>query len=147
LKCLLAASKIDASNPIVHEQIIRFKLAIDAASSSLKPQTAEVIKSEFTLLPGSTSLPDYNSSFLSKNKISPRHVYAGLRVKHLLPSHDQSKNETEIFSTLDSTSIRLEEATEGLDLLKSWKSSKVDDYKTKAAAKWPEATIFQSSKN
>lgn len=145
LKCLLAAAKLEPAHPIVHEQTIRFKLAIDSASSSLKPQTIEVIKTEFTLLPPSTSLSDYNSSFLSEHKDSPRHVYATLRVKHLLPTKEESKNEQEVLATLNYSTITLEEAGEGLNLLTVWKSSQIEAFKSKASSKWPEATVFQAS--
>lgn len=145
LKCLLASSKIDRSHYTVHEQIVRYKLAIDSASSSLKSQTADVIKAEFTLLPSSTTLSDYNSSFLLEHKDSPRHIYATLRVKQLLPSKDQSKNEQDVLATLDLAEITLEEGGEGLDLLISWKSNQTEAFKAKATLKWPQATVFQTS--
>jgi hypothetical protein len=141
----LAAAKINTDHPTVHEHTIRFKLAVDSASSSLKPQTAEVIKSEFNLLAASGSLTAVNSSFLSKYQDSPRHIFAALRVNQLLPSKNESKDQQAVLNTLDLSSITLEDASEGLDLLQSWKSSQVDTFRSKATSRWPEATIFQSS--
>ncbi len=124
---------------------MRFKQAIDAASASIPEKTAEVIKAEFNLFPESTTLSDFNEKFLSKNKDSVRHIFAGLRVRQMLPSHDKSKSEPEILACL-SPSVKLSEAIEGLELLSSWKSS-AESYVAKANSLWPEAAIFKTEKN
>lgn len=46
LKCLLAASKIDASDATLKEQIARFKKAIEEKSASIPAKTLEAIKEE-----------------------------------------------------------------------------------------------------
>lgn len=144
LRCLLAASKLDPEHPMVHEHTIRFKLATDAASASLSPKTAEVIKTEFTLLPDSTDLAKFNAKYLSKHEDSARHILAVERVRKLLPNYDQQKSEADIHAILALPSTTLSEATDGLDVLCSWNSS-TESYRLKAQSKWPEATIFAKS--
>lgn len=125
---------------------MRFKLAIDAASVSIPEKAAEVIKAEFTLFPPATTPSDFNEDFLSKHSDSARHIFAGLRVRQLLPSHDKSKSESEILASLDLSNIKLVEAIEGLELLSSWKSS-TESYVSKANSLWPEATVFKAKKD
>lgn len=144
LRCLLAASKLDPEHPMVHEHMVRFKLAMDAASTSLSPKTAEVIKAEFTLLPESTDLANFNAEFLSKHKDSARHILAVERVRKLLPNHDQKKSEADVLAILALPGITLSEATDGLDVLSSWNSN-TESYRSKAHSKWPEATIFEKN--
>ena len=134
---------MNASNPTVHEDIARFKIAVDKASSSLRSQTAEIIQSEFTLFPASSSLSDYNASFLSEHKNSPRHIFASLRVKHLISS--DNRDDVDAVAALDLPHISLTEAIEGYELLLSHNSSQAGEYKSKAASRWPEATRFESS--
>jgi N-alpha-acetyltransferase 15/16, NatA auxiliary subunit len=144
LRCLLAASKLELNHPTVHEQIIRFKLAVDSVLSSLPAKTAEVIKAEFTLLPESKTVSDINDDFLSKNDKSIRHIYSFHRVRRLLPSFDQSKSEAEILSALDHLDMTLDEVSEGLELLSSWKAN-TEAYRSKAHSQWPKATVFEES--
>lgn len=125
---------------------MRFKLAIDDAAASIPEKAAEVIKVEFNLFPPSTTPLDLNEDFLSKNSDSARHIFAGLRVRQLLPSHDKSKSESEILATLNLPTIKLAEAVEGLELLSSWKSS-TESYVSKANSLWPEATVFKAKKD
>jgi peptide alpha-N-acetyltransferase len=128
----------------VHEYIVRFKQAIDA-SSALNPKTAEVIKSEFTLFPDSTTLSQFNSDFLLKHKDSARHIITSVRVRHSLHSSDISEDEADLLIALNLPGTTLEEAIEGLELLSSLKSSKPETYRSNAKSKWPEATAFQDS--
>lgn len=140
LRCLLAASRLDSEHPTVHEHIVRFKQAI-SASSSLKPKIAEVIMLEFTLFPDSTTLSQFNDDFLLKHKDSASHIIAGARVQHSLRPGDQTEN-TDLQNILNLPTTTLEQAIEGLELLSSWKSPKVETYRLYAKSKWPEATAF-----
>ncbi|KAG9232917.1 NMDA receptor-regulated protein 1-domain-containing protein [Amylocarpus encephaloides] len=112
LKCLLAASALDSHNSKVHQQIVSFKLALDRDSESLAPKTAEVIKSEFKLLPA------------------------------LLSPKDSPSIEKDIASVLQLPTITFGAAQEALELLNSWKSGEVVTFKTSAEKKWPKAKIF-----
>jgi N-alpha-acetyltransferase 15/16, NatA auxiliary subunit len=103
-----------------------------------------VIKSEFTLLPDSITLLQYNNDFLSKHQDSARHIIASVRVQHLLQPSNQNEDETDLINVLSRPSTTLEEAIEGLELLSSWKSSKIETYRLQATSKWPEATAFKS---
>ena len=125
---------------------MRFKLAIDAAAASIPEKPAEVIKTEFTLFPELITPLAFNEEFLSKQNDSARHIFAALRVRQLLPSHEESKSESEILRSLGLPSITLTEAIEGLELLSSWKSS-TESYVSKANSLWPEATVFKEEKS
>lgn len=143
LRCLLDASKIDASHPQVHELSIRFKLAFEAASSSLSPKVAEAIKAEFNILPESVDLRQYNKTYLSEHKDSPLHVHAALRATKYLGNLDEQKAEQAVLETLESPRITLEEALEGLELLTAL-GCKTASYREEAHSKWPEATTFEA---
>lgn len=67
-------------------------------------------------------------------------------MRYILDNSSKSENEKDLLKTLDLSTISLEEAEAGLDLLDEWKSEQKtkDEYKTKAASRWKEATIFKS---
>ncbi|KAI9696541.1 MAG: hypothetical protein M1836_005560 [Candelina mexicana] len=144
LKCLLAASKIDADDPNVHENTVRFRLEIDEASSSLPPKVIETINSSHPNLPTKADLTQFNKAFLSNHPDSALHIYSYLRVRRLQLPLSQPRNEEEVLATLDLEEITLDEAKEGLNLLKDWRSGNAEGYMKRAATKWPEATHFKS---
>lgn len=129
----------------MHEQLIRFKQAIDQDGETLTPQTAEVIKSEFTLLPASANLSQYNDEYLSKHKECARRTLSALRVRQLLSPDSAASCKKDAADVIKLPSITMEEAQEALDLLRSWKSSDIDSFRAQAASKWPKATVFTSS--
>ena len=140
----MAATALDSEHPKVHEQIVRFKLAIDEDGNTLPSQSAEVIKSEFTLLPSSVNLSHFNEEYLSKRKDSAKHTLSALRVRKLLSPASASDVEKSVAELIETPSITFEEAKEGLALLESWKSGEIESYRSSAAAKWPKALVFAS---
>jgi peptide alpha-N-acetyltransferase len=114
LKCLLAAAALDKEHPKVHEQIIRFKLAIDKDMEAVPPKSAEIIKSEFTLLPASTPLTQVNGEYLAKHKDSARSTLFALRVRKLLSPDSASSVEKDVVAVIKLPSITVEEAEEAL---------------------------------
>lgn len=117
---------------------------MDTLSEPLPPPVAKVIDSTFTLIPTSTSLSDYNDSFLSKHSKSAPHVQAGLKVRQLLDSSSLPQNEKELLATLDFDTIELQDVKNGLSLLGEWKSGSEarEAYINAARKRWPEATVF-----
>ena len=142
LKCLLAAWTLNKEHSKVHEQLIRFKQAIDQDSETLAPQAAEIIKSEFTLLPASKSLLQYNEDYLSRNKDCARRTLSALKVRKLLSPQSAVSCKKDAVDVIKLPSITIEEAKEALELLRSWNSSDIDSIRSQAAAKWPRATAF-----
>lgn len=144
LKCLLAAAALDKDHSKVHEQIVRFKLAIDKDLEGVPAKSAEVIMSEFTLVPASVNLSQYNDEYLSKNKDCARRTLLALKIRKLLAPDSAGQCGKDMMGVLKLPSITSEEATEALELLGSWKSSEVENFRKAAAAKWPKATIFEA---
>ncbi|KAI9673109.1 MAG: hypothetical protein M1829_004423 [Trizodia sp. TS-e1964] len=143
LKCLLAASNIDPTAPKVHEQIIQFATALEHADK-LPPQVADIVSSKFTLISKDTSLAEFNDNYLEKHKSSAPRIHAVLNARGFInPSHTRSQYDEDMLNTLDLSGITMKEAQEGLGLLKLWKSKRVADYVSKAAAKWPQASAFR----
>jgi hypothetical protein len=146
LKCLLAAAALDKEHSKVHQQIVRFKLAIDSEfespESKISPKTKDAIKSEFNLLPPSVSLTQVNDDYLSKYKDCARRTLSALAVRKLLSADSASSCEKDAAAVLKVPNITVEEAQEALELLQSWKSGEVDAFKSGAAQKWPKATVF-----
>lgn len=145
LKCLLAALALDKEHPKVHEQIVRFNLAMDKDMEAVPPKSMEIIKSEFKLLPAATSLSQYNDEYLSKHKDSARSTLSALRVQKLLSPESASSCEKGVAAVIKLPSITMQEAREAFELLNSWQSSEAESFKSSAAAKWPKATVFSGS--
>jgi hypothetical protein len=145
LKCLLAASALDKDHSKVHEQVVRFKLAIDQDAEKLSPQAAEIIKSEFTLLPASASLAQYNDEYLARNKDCARRTLSALKARKLLSPDTAASLQNDAANVIKIPSITLEEAEEAFELLRSWNSSNIDSFRSQAATKWPKARAFQPS--
>ncbi|KAI0100575.1 tetratricopeptide [Nemania sp. FL0031] len=141
LRCLNAALAIDAANPIVHEQAVRFHQEINSKLASLPPKVAEVIKSEFTAIAASTDLKKYNAEFLAKHKDSAPHVVSAVKIQKLL-GEDQKTCEKALFGVLSLKSADWEPAAEALGLLLQWRSSEAEAFKTAAQETWPEVTMF-----
>ncbi|KAG9244925.1 tetratricopeptide [Calycina marina] len=141
LKCLIAASALDREHPKIHEQIVRFKLAIDEDSKTLPSQSQDAIKSEFTLLSGSDTTA-FNNAYLSKNKDNIKATISGFKVRRTLSPKSASEVEKSIVKLVNGDFITFDEAKEGLELLKSWKSGQAEAFKASAADKWPKALAF-----
>jgi hypothetical protein len=129
----------------VHEQIIRFKLALDKDIEGLPAKSAEVIKSEFTLLPPSVNLSQYNDEYLSRNKDCARRTLSVLKVRKLLTPDSVGQCAKDVAGVLKLPTITSEEAQEALELLSSWKSSELESFRKAASGKWPKASIFKAS--
>jgi hypothetical protein len=145
LKCLLAAAGLDGEHSKVHEQTVRFKLAIEKDIEELPPKSAEIIKSEVTLLPASKPLTQYNDEYLTKHRDCVRRTLSALSVRKLLSPDSASSCATDVAATIKLQSITMEEAKEALELLSSWQSAEVESFRSSAAAKWPNATAFVAS--
>lgn len=145
LKCLLAAAGLDPEHPKVHQNIIRFSQAIEKDKESISPKSFEVIKSDFTLLPSGKSFTQFNDEYLAKSKDHVRGTLAGLQMRKSLSPESSPSCEKDILGLLDVPHITLREATEALEVLKSWNSSQAESFRSKAATIWPKAVAFASS--
>ncbi|CAJ2512627.1 Uu.00g007460.m01.CDS01 [Anthostomella pinea] len=143
LRCLTAAQAIDASNPAVHEQAVRFRQVLNSKLSSLPSKVADVAKSDFTAIDASTDLKKYNVDFRDRHKDSAPHVVSATKASKFL-GEDQKKCEKDLRGVLDLESANYETAAEALGLLMQWRSSEADAFKKAAYDKWPEVTIFAS---
>lgn len=146
LKCLAAAHAIDASNPTLHIQLLRFRKALDSLPEPLPAQVAEVVNAEFdALLPKSQNLAQWNDSFLAANKDSVPHKQAALTCRHLLSPDSKPQCEKDLTATLDSDVASIENGLAGLKLLGEWGSDQAAKtaYAQKASKKWAESSVFQ----
>jgi len=146
LKTLLAAHSIDAENPTLHWQVIRFRQALNS-SPTLDPKVAEVLKVNSGIVPASDDFSSFNDSFLSKHIDSASHVQSALRVRQFLNPASKGQNEKDLFKTLELPRIKMDQAEAGLKLLQEWKSeaSVKDGYTEAARSKWPRDAAFAKS--
>lgn len=145
MKCLLAAHAIDSSDPTLHVQLLRFRLALNKLSEPLPEKISDVVLNEFdTLLPKSADLQKWNESYLAAHNTSANHVRAVLSARLLLTPDAKAEIEKEFISTLDLESTTMEIAIAGLEVLDEWKSGPATKqaYIEKAQKKWPEASAF-----
>ncbi|KAI5862529.1 N-terminal acetyltransferase A, auxiliary subunit [Durotheca rogersii] len=141
LRCLNAALTIDAENPTIHEQVVRFRQALNSKIDSLPSKTVEVLKSVFTLVDSSTDLKNYNADFWEKHKDSAAHVISAIKIERFLGG-DKAKTEKDIATVLDIQDVHYEQAEEALAILRQWRSSEADAFKAAAHEKWPNVTAF-----
>lgn len=145
LRCLLASRSLNPSDPVTHEQLIRLRHTIDASGSLIPPKVSEVINSELSLiLPKDVDLLTLNADFLHTYATSAPHVQAGLRARHLLDPASRAQNQADLLHALILDSTSLQDAINGLPLLKQWHAevSAQKQYVAKAHERWPEATAF-----
>ncbi|KAI0006452.1 N-terminal acetyltransferase A, auxiliary subunit [Xylariaceae sp. FL0662B] len=143
LRCLNNALAIDAENPTVHEQVVRFRQILNSKLESLSPKVAEVLKSGFTSVDASADLKKFNAEFQEKHKDSPPHTISAIKVQRLL-GEDPKKCEQDMTNVLNMKGVEAEHAVEALGLLAQWRSGEASGFKTAAHEKWPEVTAFAS---
>ncbi|KAI4869974.1 N-terminal acetyltransferase A, auxiliary subunit [Hypoxylon rubiginosum] len=141
LRCLNAALAIDPDNSTVHEQVVRFRLALNSKIKSLPSKVAEVLKSRFTTVDAFADLKKFNADYQEKHRDSPSHVISAIKSERLL-GEDKKKSEKGLAGVLGLKAIEYEQAAEAFALLKQWRSSEVDTFKAAAHEKWPEVTAF-----
>ncbi|KAI8962934.1 N-terminal acetyltransferase A, auxiliary subunit [Daldinia sp. FL1419] len=141
LRCLNAALALDPDHPTVHEQVVRFRQALDSKIESLPPKVVEVLKSGFTILDAAADLKSYNASFQEKHKDSPAHIISTVKTERLL-GEDKKKTEKDLVGILNLKGVHHEHAEEVLAILKQWHSDEADTFKVAAHEKWPEVTTF-----
>jgi peptide alpha-N-acetyltransferase len=146
LKSLLAARELDPENPVLHEQSIRFRQAVDAAKN-LSPKVSEVLKSSFTFIPPGADLKKLNTEFLQKHSDSPARLQSAYKTRYLLDPSTKQQNEQDLLKLLDLPCVTADDALSALSVLEEWGSEQKtkDAFVAKAADKWPEATVFQKA--
>ncbi|KAF9913252.1 N-alpha-acetyltransferase 16, NatA auxiliary subunit [Linnemannia zychae] len=155
LKSLLKSVKIDANNATLHEQLVRFALAVQKAGATIKPSVKSVIDKHWDTLFQGKSIKDlkaFTAGFLETSKSLgsvPHLVSAAIAVSLIEPGTDKSKADAEaiLFLIAEDKYVAtrsLENVLVAKKTLKSLRSSRVQEFKTKAAEWFPKATIFQS---
>jgi hypothetical protein len=116
------------------------------SSDATDPKVSQVIKSCSSFVPASADLKKTNDAYLSSNKSSPQHIFSGLRARALLDSSSGTQNAKDLNPVADLPSLTLTDATEALELFKTWKSDKqvVQGFKDAMAKRFPEATVFKA---
>jgi N-alpha-acetyltransferase 15/16, NatA auxiliary subunit len=73
------------------------------------------------------------------------HLQAAYTARYFLDNSTKGQNEADLVKSLDLSSITFEQATQGLALLREWKSDEKvkDEYRSKAASQWSEASVFK----
>ncbi|CAF3438834.1 hypothetical protein SNK03_003181 [Fusarium graminearum] len=137
LRCLTAASALDPKSPRVHEHTVAFAQLLKTATD-IEPKVLEVLKAEYSAVDPSADLVKFNDEFLAANKDSPRHVLSAIKVQKLL-GQDKTKSEEGVAGILDIPGATYEDAIEGLEVLKSWRSSQ-ESYKKAAQQKFANIT-------
>ncbi|KAM0295085.1 hypothetical protein HYE67_010616 [Fusarium culmorum] len=137
LRCLTAASALDPKSPRVHEHTVAFAQLLKTATD-IEPKVLEVLKAEYSAVDPSADLVKFNDEFLAANKDSPRHVLSAIKVQKLL-GQDKTKSEEGVAGILEIPGATYEDAIEGLEVLKSWRSSQ-ESYKKAAQQKFANIT-------
>jgi len=144
LKCLIAAHSIDPEQSKLHEQLIRFRRTLDSASKAESEKVNEVLKTCSTnIVPATSTLSKYNEEYITKNEGCARRIHSGLHARWILDPLSKARNEKDMLATIKHADMQ--EAIEGMERLKEWKSEKsvVEAFLEAARGRWPEASAFQ----
>lgn len=141
LRCLKAALSLDAEDPKAHEQAIRLRHALNTDLATLPPKAAEVINAEFTEISSSADLAKLNQEYREKHKESPQHVLSSIRVQQAL-GEDRASLAKDVVALLQLKGVKVGDAQDAQQLLKSWQSGELEVFKKAAVAKWPESSVF-----
>jgi hypothetical protein len=116
------------------------------ATEATDPKVSAVIKSSSSFVPASADLKKTNDSFLSSNKSSVQHIFSGLRARTLLDPSSGTQNAKDLSAITNLPSLTLQNATEALDIFKTWKADKtiVKAYREAVHKRFPEATVFKA---
>jgi hypothetical protein len=114
---------------------------VDSLTEPLPDKVSQVIKANSGIIPPKSSLSSYNDKYLAKHKECARRTQAALTSRLLLDASTKSANEKTLVATLGLKDVEMQEAIEGLQLLKKWKSDSTA-YLAAAKKRWPEATVF-----
>lgn len=104
LKCLRAAKELDSENPVLHEQIVKFRTAGmfppgvvvgqilicfchsvgKLSDGDIKAPSKEVLTSTLEeIISVDTNLDKYNAEFLERHKNSPKHIRGGNKISSI----------------------------------------------------------------
>ncbi|KAG0000692.1 N-alpha-acetyltransferase 16, NatA auxiliary subunit [Entomortierella chlamydospora] len=151
LKALLKSHKIDANNSVLHEQLVRFALAVRKAGNSVKPAVKAVIDKHWdTLYQGKgDDLASFTASFIEKNKDlgSVPHLISAAIAVYLINPDEKSKAEDIVFLMASDKYVKTrsyENCIFARKTLKSWRSSRFKEFSAKAAEWYPKSPEFRS---
>lgn len=152
LKALLKALKIDARNATLHEQLVRFALAVH--KSEIKPSTKTVIDKHWETLYHGQDLAAFTGAFLKQQKDSAigsvPHLISAAIAASLVSSSEAGKEKAEdILFLMAQEDVKfaksrsVENVQVAIKTLKSMKSARVQELKAQATAWFPRATVFK----
>jgi tetratricopeptide (TPR) repeat protein len=147
LRCLLSSYSIDNANPVVHEQLLRFRHVVSSLPEQLPTNISEIIESELSpILPKDANLSKLNEDFLGPDPPSLAHAQAAVRVRRVMTPDRLDQDQKSLLALLEIDNATLQDAMNGLRMLKEWqtKPEAIGEYVEKARSRWPKATVFQS---
>ncbi|KAI9891426.1 MAG: hypothetical protein M1814_002745 [Vezdaea aestivalis] len=141
LKCLIAANEIDKGDPVLHEQLVKFKQKLAAPHKPIDEKTLSYIKSNFTLLPETDSLAAWHEEFGRNKARTPAWVMSEARTDLLLHSNGGIEAEKKVFDVINIPSVTLQDSSQAYEFLKARKSKMTDAFLQQVQDKWPHAVV------
>ncbi|KAF9435768.1 N-alpha-acetyltransferase 16, NatA auxiliary subunit [Entomortierella beljakovae] len=151
LKALIKSHKIDSNNATLHEQLVRFALAVQKAGDSIKPAVKTVIEKHWeTLYEGKgQDLIAFTGGFFEKNKESvsvPHLISAAIAVSLADAKNGMSKAEEYLFLMTSDKYVKtrtLEHCIIAKKTLRSLRSSRAKEFSSKASGLYPKSSEFK----
>lgn len=145
LRALQTAQSIDPTSPTLHLLIVRFRVLVSSLSS-LPEQVSTTLEAGFSdLLNGASDVNAFIAEGLQKRSTSPKQVLAGARAKVVVDESAKVEAEELVFQLLrDELNATLEDVVEAQIFLKELSSTRVGEFESGAATKFPFATAFKS---
>jgi hypothetical protein len=123
----------------LHERIVYFGIALQDAEEPLNKVAASIISSNSSFVPSKEELEPFNELFRHKHRArTASHIFAALRARARLDDKSQSANEKGVQSVLTLSKATIDDASEGLGLLRQWGSDEavVKQYLELVGKKW-----------
>ncbi|KAF9438279.1 N-alpha-acetyltransferase 16, NatA auxiliary subunit [Entomortierella beljakovae] len=153
LKSLLKAIKIDPTNAVLHEQLVRFRITVK--KGPLNPSIKAVIDQHWSTLYQGHDLVTFTNVFIEKSKglgSVDNIINAALAIHQVASS--ESKNNTVNLDKVETLLLSIQEAqyqnSRSLEdvivvqrLLKKWRSSRVQEWVDMARVWYPRANAFK----
>ena len=116
------------------------------SSAPSDPKVKQVLEASTSIIPASSGLKDTNAAFIKQHASSPPHLFSGLRARAFLDASSKPQNEKDLLAVADAPALTLQDVSEALALLKSWKSSEemVSGFKSAVRKRWPDATLVKA---
>ncbi|KAG9289032.1 hypothetical protein G9A89_015581 [Geosiphon pyriformis] len=149
LRSLLRAQQIEKNNPILHKNMIMFKITVDQDSKIHKIVAQVITKQCASILPEGVPLRDFNTAFMNRNIGFIPHLLLGAETLTLIDLKYKQEAEDMLLDIIDNQAyLATRTLPNCIDVYKSlvttFQSPKAEMFRTKCKEWFPISPFFHS---